>query len=39
MKTSNVLKIFASILVVLLGGSAVADTLSDTQARVTFVVE
>jgi len=33
MKTSNVLKIFASILVVLLGGSAVADTLSDTQAR------
>ena len=33
MKTSNVLKIFASILVVSLGGSAVADTLADTKAR------
>ena len=33
MKTSNVLKIFASILVILLGGSVVADTLSDTKAR------
>ena len=33
MKISNVLKIFASILVVSLGGSAVADTLADTKAR------
>ena len=33
MKISNVLKIFASILVVSMGGSAVADTLADTKAR------
>ena len=33
MKTSNVFKLFASILVLFFGSSAMADTLSDTKER------
>ena len=33
MKLSNVLKLFASILVMSFGASAIADTLSDTKDR------